>query len=131
MQITWYYAVNQKRIWAVGHFLEKLRRRNMKENTDKSKMIVLGGQERSVCKVIVDGRQLEDFLEFKYLRLNVLEMYVLVGRRVAGAFRSLEIATLNAPPRKNLILNTNSILQLTWYPISPYPSFHYFIIPSM
>ena len=34
---------------------------------DKSKVIVLGGDERSVSDVIVDGRQLEYVSEFKYI----------------------------------------------------------------
>ena len=39
----------------------------MKVNADESKMMVLEGEERLVCEVIVNGMQLEHDSEFKYL----------------------------------------------------------------
>ena len=34
------------------HFVEVCKRRNVKENADKSKVIVLGGNEGSVCGLL-------------------------------------------------------------------------------
>ena len=39
----------------VGHFVEVCRRRGMKVNVGKSKVIVLGGEEGFQCEVCVCG----------------------------------------------------------------------------
>ena len=44
----------------------------VKVDADKSKVIVLGGDERLVCEIIVDGRQPEYVSEFKYLEFLVI-----------------------------------------------------------
>ena len=41
------------------------RRRNLKLNAGKSKVMVLNGEEGLECEVNVDGERLEDVLEFK------------------------------------------------------------------
>ena len=52
----------------VGCFVEVCRRRGVKVNAGKSKVIVLGGEEGLECEVCVDGIYLEHVSEFKYLR---------------------------------------------------------------
>ena len=49
----------------VGLFVDVCRRRSLKVNSSKSK--VLNGEEGLECKVHVDGILLEDVSEFKYL----------------------------------------------------------------
>ena len=51
----------------MGHFSEVCRRRGLKSNACKSKVMVLGGEEELECEVCVDGICLEDVSEFKYL----------------------------------------------------------------
>ena len=51
----------------VGQFAEVCRRRGMKVNAGKSKMMVLNGEEELECEVHVDGFCLDHVLEFKYL----------------------------------------------------------------
>ena len=48
-------------------FVEVCKRRDLKINIDKSKVMVLRVEERSVCGVILDGRQLEHISEFMFL----------------------------------------------------------------
>ena len=52
----------------VGCFVEVCRRRGLKVNLGKSKVMILGGEEELECEVCVDGIRLEYILEFKYLR---------------------------------------------------------------
>ena len=68
------------------------RRRGLKFNACKSKMMVLNGEEGLECEVHVDGIHLEHFLEFKYLGCVLDESgtdvaecsrKVVSGRRVA------------------------------------------------
>ena len=82
----------------VGRFLEVCRRRDLKVNAGKSKVIVLGEEEGLECEVCVDRIRLEHVSEFKYLEcvLDELSTYetecrkkVRSGRRVTGAIRSL------------------------------------------
>ena len=82
----------------VGHFAEVYRRRGLKVNAGKSKMMMLGGEERLECEVCVDGIRLELVLEFKCLGYVWDESgndeakcsrKVESGRRVAGAIRYL------------------------------------------
>ena len=51
----------------VGRFVEASRRRGLKVNAGKSKVMVLGVEYRLKCKVYVDGICLEHISEFKYL----------------------------------------------------------------
>ena len=51
----------------VGRFAEVCRRRGVKVNGGKSKVMVLNGEEGLECEVHVDGIRLEHVSEFKYL----------------------------------------------------------------
>ena len=51
----------------MGQFAEVCKRRRLKVNAGKSKVIVLKGEEGLECEVHVDGIRLEYVLEFKYL----------------------------------------------------------------
>ena len=51
----------------VGRFVELCKKRGLKVNADKSKMMVLNGEERWECDIYVDGIRLEHISEFKYL----------------------------------------------------------------
>ena len=55
-------------MWQVeGGFVEVCRRRGLKVNTSKSKVMVLNGEERLEREVSIDGVRLEHVSEFKYL----------------------------------------------------------------
>ena len=43
----------------VGHFVEVCRKRDPKVNENKSKVIVLDGEEGSICEAYLQGTQLE------------------------------------------------------------------------
>ena len=82
----------------VGRFVEACRRRGLKVNAGKGKVMVLGGEEGLECEVCVDGIRLEHVSEFKYLGCVLDESgtdeeecnrKVANGRRVAVAIRSL------------------------------------------
>ena len=82
----------------VGRFVEMSRRRGLKANASKSKVMVLGGEEGLECKVCVDRMRLEYMSEFKYLGCILDESStdeaecrkkVSSEKRVAGAIRSL------------------------------------------
>ena len=82
----------------VGHFVEVCRRRGLKVNEGKSKVMELGGVERLECEVCVDGMRLEHVPEFKHLGcvLDESGTYEVEGRttgvsegRVAGTIRTL------------------------------------------
>ena len=51
----------------VGRFVEVCRRRELKINADKTKVMVLNGEEGLEFGVHVDGIRLKHFSEFKYL----------------------------------------------------------------
>ena len=51
----------------VGRFIEVCRRRDLKVNAGKSKVMFLGGEEGLECEVCVKGIHLEHVSEFKYL----------------------------------------------------------------
>ena len=81
----------------VGRFAELCRRRGLKVNAGKSKVVVLNGEEGLECEVHVDGICSEHVPEFKYFGcvLNESVTYgaecsrkVGRGRRVAGAISS-------------------------------------------
>ena len=75
----------------VGCFVE-VYRKGLKVNAGKSKVMVLGGEERLECEVYVDGIRVDHVSEFKYLGCVLDEAgcsrKVASGRRVAGAIRS-------------------------------------------
>ena len=82
----------------VGRFVEVCRRRGLKVNGGKSKVMLLGGEEDLKCEVWVDWVRLEHVSEFKYLRCVWEESgtdeaeccrEMVSVRRVAGAIRSL------------------------------------------
>ena len=82
----------------VDPFVEVCRRRGLKVNADKSKMLVLGGEEGLECEIRVDGTPYEQVIEFKYLGCVFHESGMDVakslrkiasGRKVASAIRSL------------------------------------------
>ena len=50
----------------VGHFVDVYRRRGLKVNAGKRKVMVLHGEEGLDSEVCVDGIRLEHVLEFKY-----------------------------------------------------------------
>ena len=60
----------------VGRFVEVCRRRGLKVNTVKSKVIVLGGEEGLDCEVCIEGIHLEHILEFKYFGCVLVENQV-------------------------------------------------------
>ena len=51
----------------VGRFVEVCRRRGLKVNVGKSKVMVLNREEGLECEVYLDGIRLEHVSEFKYL----------------------------------------------------------------
>ena len=82
----------------VGWSAEVCRRKVLKVNAGKSKVMVLNGEDGLECEVHVDGIGLEHVLEFKYLGYILNESstdgaecssMVVSGRRVAGAIRPL------------------------------------------
>ena len=48
-------------------FVEKCRRRGLKVNADKSRVMVLGREEGLECEVYIDRIRLEQVLELKYM----------------------------------------------------------------
>ena len=56
----------------VGWFADVCRRRGLKVNADKSKVMVLNEEEGLECEAHIDGIFLEHVLEFKYFCLFVL-----------------------------------------------------------
>ena len=58
----------------VGWFAEVCRRRGLKINTGKSRVIVLNGEEGLECEVHVDGIRLEHVSEFKYLGCMTIQV---------------------------------------------------------
>ena len=50
----------------MGHFVEGCRRGVLKVNGDKSKVMLLCGEEEFGYEIHVDGAQLEQVLELKY-----------------------------------------------------------------
>ena len=51
----------------VGRFAEACKRRELKINAGKSKVVVLNGEEKRECEVHVDGIRSEPVSKFKYL----------------------------------------------------------------
>src|SRR5678816_4566413 len=97
MRMIWFCVVNLKReferigreIWWV------CKRRGLKVNVDKSKVMVVS-EYSPQCEVMLDGEQLEQVFEFKYLGLDEkgtddaeCSRKVVNGRKVAGAIKSL------------------------------------------
>ena len=66
MQMIWFYVEEDLRVM-VGRFAEVCKRKGLKVNAGKSKVMVLNGEEVLECEVHVDGILLEHVSEFKYL----------------------------------------------------------------
>ena len=82
----------------VGRFVEVGRRKGLKVNADTNKVMVLDGEEGSVCEVLVDGARVKHVSEFKCLRCCFSESgtygagccrRVANGGKVIGGTRSL------------------------------------------
>ena len=82
----------------VGQFAEVCRRRGLKVNVGKSKVMLLNGDEGLECDVHVDGIRLEHVSEFEYLGCVLDESgkdgaecnrKMASRRKVAGAIRYL------------------------------------------
>ena len=54
--------------------------------------MILGGEDELECEIHVDGVQLEQVSEFRYLGHGECHRKVMSGRKVAGAIRSLDDA---------------------------------------
>ena len=59
----------------VGCFVEVRRRRGLKIDAAKSKVIVLGGEKGLECEVCVDRIRLEHVSEFKYFGYVLVESF--------------------------------------------------------
>ena len=77
----------------MGCFAEVYRRRNLKVNAGKSKVIVLGGDEGLEYEVYVDGIRLEHVSEFKYFRCVYMNQ-VLMRQSIVGGLLMLGICSL-------------------------------------
>ena len=73
----------------VGYFVEVCRRKGLKVNACKSRMMATNEEEGLKYEVSVNEVQLEHLLEFKYLGCILDESGRVSGRKVAGAGRSL------------------------------------------
>ena len=82
----------------VGRFVEVCRRRLLKVNAGKGKVMVLNGEEGLVCEVHVYGIRLEHVSELKYLECILdksgtdeaeCSRKVASGRRLVGVIRFL------------------------------------------
>ena len=68
MQMTWFCGELEEDLWVmVGLFAEVCRRRGLKVNAGKRKVMVLGGEGGLECEACLNGIRLEHILEFKYL----------------------------------------------------------------
>ena len=81
-----------------GRFVELCRRRDLKVNSCKSKVMIMNVEEGLECEVYIDGIRLEHVSEFKYLGCVFDESgtdkaecsrKMASDRRVAGAIRSM------------------------------------------
>ena len=76
----------------MGLFIEVCRRRGLKINADKSKVMLLGGEARLECEVCLNVIRLEHVQEFKYLGCVLDESgtnEAECSRKVANARRSM------------------------------------------
>ena len=71
----------------VGRFTEVGRRRGLKVNVGKSKLMVLNGEEGLECEVHVDGFHSEHVSEFKYFGY-VLMNQAQMGQNAIGSWRA-------------------------------------------
>ena len=65
----------------VGRFVQVCRRRVLKVNAGKSKVMLLSREEGLGCEVCVDGKRLEHVSEFKYLGCVLVQMRQCVAGR--------------------------------------------------
>ena len=95
MQMTWFCDESEKDLGSmVGCFFEVFRRRGLKVNAGKSKLMVLCGEEELECEVCIDRIRLQHVAGFKYLDKSGTDeaecsKKMPSGMRVAGAIRSL------------------------------------------
>ena len=73
----------------VGRFAEVCRRRGLKVNAGKTKVIVLNGEEGLECEVHVDGIRLKHVSKFKYLGCFLDELGTDGGREREEGCRRL------------------------------------------
>ena len=76
----------------VGRLVEVCRRRGLKVNASKSKVMVMDGEESLECEAHVDGVRLEHVSEFKYLGCGLDEARTdgaECSRKLVGFIRSL------------------------------------------
>ena len=77
----------------VGHFGEVCveKKRGLKVNAAKNKVMVLGGEEGLECEVYIDGIRLQHVLKFKYLGCVRCDVFwtnqVLMRQNVVGRWR--------------------------------------------
>ena len=68
MQMIWFCGESEKDLRVIFEwFAEVCRRRGLKFNAGKGKVLVLNGEEGLECEVHVDVIRLEHILKFKYL----------------------------------------------------------------
>ena len=69
MQMTWFVCgeLEEDLREMVGQFVEVCRRRGLKANEGKSKVMVMNGEKELKCEVQGDRVCLDHILEFKYL----------------------------------------------------------------
>ena len=66
--MTWLCGESEEELRAmVEWFVEVCRRKGLKVNAGKSKVVVLNGHEGLECEVYIDGINLECVSEYKYL----------------------------------------------------------------
>ena len=68
IQMTWFYVAYLKKTFRTmaGRFVKVFKKRDLKVNTDKSKVMVLNGKEGLECEDLVDEMRLEHVSEFKH-----------------------------------------------------------------
>ena len=101
-------------------FVEVCRRKGLKVSAYKSRVMVVGWEEGSVCDFLVDESQLEHVLEFKYWR-GILDKLGTDGaeylrkvsrrRKLAGVIRSL-VNTRGLQLRAVQLDNIRGLLEL-------------------
>ena len=88
MQMTWFLSGESEEDLKVmeGRFIEVYRKRYLKVNANKSKVMVLGDKKGLECEVNRNGRRLEQMSKLKYLRCaRVLHEALLVPVLLYGS----------------------------------------------
>ena len=66
MEIVWPLVSEENLREMIECFVEIRKRRGLNVSMGKSKVMVLKGEERSACKALVDGRELEKGSRYEY-----------------------------------------------------------------